>query len=422
MTNELKNVPELRFPEFDGEWEENKLIDVLKDKSEGIKRGPFGGALKKDIFIEDGYAIYEQRNAIYDMQQFRYFITQQKYDEMIGFAIKPNDIIMSCSGTIGKLSLIPENAKQGIINQALIRFRTNDKLLSNYFLIYMNSQYMQRKILESNPGSAITNLIPVKELKKLNFPSPKINEQQKIGEFFNKLNRQIELEEQKLAKLEEQKKGYMQKIFSQELRFKDENGNEYPEWEDYVLGEIGFSYTGLSGKTKEDFGHGNASFITYMNVFKNTIANINMTEKVEIKENEKQNKVNYKDILFTTSSEVPEETGMASVWLYEKDNVYLNSFCFGFRVTSHNVNPIYLSRYLRSEKMRKQITLLSQGSTRFNISKKEVLKLNIDVPELREQNKIVEYLSCHDSRIVGQKNKINVLKERKQGLLQKMFI
>lgn len=208
---------ELRFKDENGneypEWEEKMLIDVLKDKSEGIKRGPFGGALKKDIFIEDGYAIYEQRNAIYDMQQFRYFITQQKYDEMIGFAIKPNDIIMSCSGTIGKLSLIPENAKQGIINQALIRFRTNDKLLSNYFLIYMNSQHMQRKILESNPGSAITNLIPVKELKKLNFPIPKINEQQKIVEFFKQIDNFIEKQSNKVKFLKERKQGLLQKMF-----------------------------------------------------------------------------------------------------------------------------------------------------------------------------------------------------------------
>lgn len=214
----------------------------------------------------------------------------------------------------------------------------------------------------------------------------------------------------------------MQKIFSQELRFKDENGNIYPDWKEYVLGETGNTYSGLSSKTKEDFGYGNSYFITYMNVFKNTIAKANMIEKVNIQENEKQNKVNYKDILFTTSSEVPEETGMSSIWLYKESNVYLNSFCFGFRVTCDDIEPIYLTRFLRSEKMRKQITILSQGSTRFNISKKEAMKLKIDVPNLEEQTKIVNFLSKYDSLIESQSNKIDLLKERKKGFLQKMFV
>src|SRR5699024_2439005 len=166
MTNEVKRIPNLRFPGFYGEWEFLNLSKVLKDKSDGIKRGPFGGALKKEIFVSDGYAVYEQQNAIYDTQKFRYFITEQKFQEMKGFSIKENDIIMSCSGTIGKLSLIPSVYKKGIINQALIRFRTNNNILANYFLIYMRSNYMQKKILESNPGSAIVNLIPVKELDR----------------------------------------------------------------------------------------------------------------------------------------------------------------------------------------------------------------------------------------------------------------
>ncbi|MFI3546503.1 restriction endonuclease subunit S [Mammaliicoccus sciuri] len=420
MTNEMKKVPELRFPEFDGEWEEKKLGDIA------IIKGRLGWkGLKNEEYVENGYAYLVAgrhiKNGIIDWHSADQ-INKFRYDESPEISLEKNDIIFSKDGSLGNPAIIQSMLKPATINGTMMLVRVQaQKLNPNFFYQILLSDHFKRLIHLKVSGSSIPHLFQA-DMKEFTIKTTKIDEQQKIGEFLSKLDRQIELEEQKLAKLEEQKKGYMQKIFSQELRFKDENGNEYPEWEDYVLGEIGFSYTGLSGKTKEDFGHGNASFITYMNVFKNTIANINMTEKVEIKENEKQNKVNYKDILFTTSSEVPEETGMASVWLYEKDNVYLNSFCFGFRVTSHNVNPIYLSRYLRSEKMRKQITLLSQGSTRFNISKKEVLKLNIDVPELREQNKIVEYLSCHDSRIEGQKNKINVLKQRKQGLLQKMFI
>ena len=180
---EQTNTPELRFPEFRDKWSIYKLFEVLKSKTEGMKRGPFGGALKKEIFVEDGYAVYEQRNAIYDNQDFRYFIDENKYKEMILFSVLPGDIIMSCSGTIGRLSLIPNNYREGVINQALIRFRTNNAVFNNYFLIYMRSMYMQRKMLEINPGSAITNLIPVKELKLLDFPLPSLDEQKKIKKF-----------------------------------------------------------------------------------------------------------------------------------------------------------------------------------------------------------------------------------------------
>ncbi|HDE0700351.1 TPA: restriction endonuclease subunit S, partial [Staphylococcus aureus] len=167
---------ELRFKDENGndypEWENVMLQKVLKDKTEGIKRGPFGGALKKDIFVESGYAVYEQRNAIYNISNFRYYINENKYKEMQSFSVQPNDIIMSCSGTIGRLALIPHNYTKGIINQALIRFRTNHKIRSEFFLIFMRSNQMQRKILEANPGSAITNLVPVKELKLIPFPLP----------------------------------------------------------------------------------------------------------------------------------------------------------------------------------------------------------------------------------------------------------
>ena len=236
---EQQNTPELRFPGFERKWEILKLNEVLENKTNGIKRGPFGGALKKEMFINDGYAVYEQKNAIYDNQYFRYYIDKDKYEEMKLFAVQPEDIIMSCSGTIGKLSKIPKNYKKGIINQALIRFRTNSHVISQFFLIYMRSNIMQRKILEANPGSAIRNLIPVKELKNLRFPLPTLEEQQKIGDFFSKLDRQIELEEQKLELLEQQNMAYIHQIFSKILKFKDDKGNKYPEWVPKKLGDIG---------------------------------------------------------------------------------------------------------------------------------------------------------------------------------------
>lgn len=202
-----------------------------------------------------------------------------------------------------------------------------------------------------------------------------------------------------------------------ELRF----SNFYNEWQEKKLGDLGKTYTGLSGKTKTDFGFGDSHFITYMNVFKNNIAKFEMTEKVKISNNEKQNKVNYGDIFFTTSSEVPQEVGMTSIWLFKTNNVYLNSFCFGFRITINNVLPIFLARYLRSENIRKKITILAQGSTRFNLSKKEVMKLSINFPEINEQQKIGDFFSKLDRQIELEEQKLAKLEEQKKGYMQKVF-
>ncbi|HFR3343814.1 TPA: restriction endonuclease subunit S, partial [Streptococcus suis] len=100
-------------------------------------------------------------------------------------------------------------------------------------------------------------------------------------------------------------------------------------WKQRKLGEVGSTYTGLSGKTKDDFGHGDGRFVTYMNVFSNSVSSEDMLGLIEI--DEKQNRVLWGDVFFTTSSETPEDVGLSSVWLGQADNIYLNSFCFGFR-------------------------------------------------------------------------------------------
>ncbi len=113
---------------------------------------------------------------------------------------------------------------------------------------------------------------------------------------------------------------------------------------------------------------------------------------------------------------------MSSIWLYSAKNMYLNSFCFGFRVTTKNIEPIYLARILRSSQLRKRITIIAQGSTRFNVSKNELLKLKVHLPILEEQRRIVDFLDNIDKMIENQSKKIDLLKERKKGFLQKMFV
>ena len=190
------------------------------------------------------------------------------------------------------------------------------------------------------------------------------------------------------------------------------------DWEKRKLGEIGETYTGLSGKTKEDFGHGDGKFITYMNVFSNPVSDLQMTEPIEIDNN--QRKVQFGDVFFTTSSETPEEVGMSSVWLGNTDNTYLNSFCFGYR-PSLKIDNYYLAYMLRSDEVRKKVILLAQGISRYNISKNKVMEISVPLPNIAEQQRVGSYLTQLDTLITLHQRKCEKLANVKKSMLEKMF-
>ncbi|MDQ8431235.1 MULTISPECIES: restriction endonuclease subunit S [Enterococcus] len=208
-------VPELRFAGFADDWEERKFESLL-DKNEGVRRGPFGSALKKDLFVKESpYVVYEQQNAIYDHYETRYNISKEKFEELHKFELIADDFIMSGAGTIGRISKVPKGIKKGVFNQALIRFRINKELTdSEYFLQFIRADFMQRKFTGANPGSAITNLVPMSDVKKWEIKVPIKEEQKKIGSFFKQLDETIALHQRKLDLLKEQKKGFLQTMFA----------------------------------------------------------------------------------------------------------------------------------------------------------------------------------------------------------------
>ena len=199
-----------------------------------------------------------------------------------------------------------------------------------------------------------------------------------------------------------------------EIRFK---GFSEP-WEEKNLNKIGETYSGLTGKTKEDFGHGNARFITYMNVYANPIADINGVESIEI--DNTQHVVEKGDIFFTTSSETPDEVAMSSVWLGNFNNIYLNSFCFGFH-PKETIDSFYIAYLLRSMSFRNKVIPLAQGISRYNVSKNKVMDIKISIPPIKEQQKIGKFFSKIDDLIKFQKQKIDKLQNIKKSMLDKMF-
>lgn len=187
MIEDCQKFIESDFVEQFGKIKESKfetisLKDLVnKNDSTSLKRGPFGGSLKKEDFVEEGYLVYEQRHAIHnDFEYEKYYISKEKYESMKMFMVKPKDLIISCSGaTLGRIAEVPENAKEGIINQALLKLTlNNDIILNTFFIQQFRSNEMQNQLFGFSRGAGIPNFPSMTEVKKLQFICPPIKEQE----------------------------------------------------------------------------------------------------------------------------------------------------------------------------------------------------------------------------------------------------
>jgi len=197
--------------------------NIVSKEKYSMKRGPFGGSLKKEIFVPEGYKVYEQKNAIRNNFEIgKYYITKEKFNEMEMFSLKPGDFIISCSGTIGKIAQIPENAKEGIINQALLKITLdNSKILNDYFRYLFISEYTQRYLTKISQGVAIKNVPSMKIMKQIKFPVPTLEEQEKIvqliEEKFSVIDKVEEAVNKGLEKTEQLRKSILKIAFEGRL-------------------------------------------------------------------------------------------------------------------------------------------------------------------------------------------------------------
>lgn len=226
-------------------WKRMRLEDLCLAK-EGLRRGPFGSAIKKEFFVPEGYKVYEQANAIHDdAYRGRYFIGDDKFNELINFSVRPGDLIVSCSGTLGRIAEIPNNAVPGVINQALLRIRLKkDMIATKYFLYNFRSAHFQKKIFDQSQGTAMSNLVGIKDFKLIELKVPPISTQlaiiSKIEELFSELDKGIE----NLHLAKQQLKAYRQAVlkwaFEGRLTNKPIDGNELPEeWQLVEIKSIG---------------------------------------------------------------------------------------------------------------------------------------------------------------------------------------
>ncbi|WP_283700991.1 restriction endonuclease subunit S [Clostridium perfringens] len=196
------------------------LPEIIAEGRYSLKRGPFGGSLKKDDFIQEGYLVYEQRHAIHnDFDYAKYYISKDKYDEMIMFKVEPKDLLVSCSGvTLGRISEVPEGAKAGIINQALLKITLNQDIMNNiYFMQLFRNEQIQDKLFGFSRGSGIPNFPSMSEVKSMEFLCPPIELQNKFADFVNNIDKLKFEMEKSLKELEDNFNSLMQKAFKGEL-------------------------------------------------------------------------------------------------------------------------------------------------------------------------------------------------------------
>ena len=194
------------------EWVETFLSDILMDK--GYIRGPFGSALKRGDMKEEGIPVYEQQHAIYNSRDFRYYIDEQKFNEMKRFQVRKDDLIISCSGTVGKVSIIKDNDPKGIISQALLLLRVDtNKILPLYLKYFFSSRDGYNAIVSRSSGSVQVNIAKRSSIEQIPLKLPQIKTQKKIVGMLSSIDEKIEENERINNNLEQQAKA----IFSNEF-------------------------------------------------------------------------------------------------------------------------------------------------------------------------------------------------------------
>ncbi|SQE68199.1 restriction and modification system specificity protein [Staphylococcus aureus] len=408
MSNtQKKNVPELRFPGFEGEWEEKQFADFTK-----INQG-------LQIAINERKTEYSPELYFYITNEFLRPNSQTKYfieNPPQSVIANKEDILMTRTGNTGK---VVTNVF-GALHNNFFKIKFDKNLYDRLFLVeVLNSSKIQNKILSLAGSSTIPDLNH-SDFYSISSSYPLLREQQKIGKFFSKLDRQIELEEQKLELLKQQKKGYMQKIFSQELRFKDENGNDYPEWESKSIQEIFENKGGTALETEFNFD-GNYKVISIGSYSINSTYN---DQNIRVNKNKKTEKyiLSKGDLAMVLNDKTKDGKIIGRSIFIDKDNQYIyNQRTERLIPFAENDNK-FLWFLMNTDLIRNKIKGMMQGATQVYINYSSIKLISIQLPLLEEQQKIRGFLEVLSGITTEQLHKIDQLKERKKAFLQKMFI
>lgn len=403
------NVPKLRFKEFTDEWKNiklQKIISIYKEQSTIENQYPMLTSSKQGLVLQKDYysnnaRITNRSNIGYNVLPYGY-ITYRNRSDTGFFTFNIN------------LKL-----KKGLISYFYPVFSLKNS--NKYFLVNLLNTKYQFKMYAISEGTS-QKVLSIANLKNLKVLYPSLEEQNKIANFLTTVDKKITNLENTITSLENQKKGLLQQIFSQKLRFKDKNGNNYPNWEKKKLGDIATLKNGIS-KSNEAFGHGK-KFINLQDIFnKSYIFNDNYS-LVDVTEKElSENNLLKGDVLFVRSSVKREGVGLPCVIMENLIDTVYSGFIIRCRFNINENIYLHYKKYCFLEfSFRKALLKKSSSSANTNINQDNLSKLYVKLPCLEEQTKIADFLSAFDRKLENQKAQLEHWKQIKKGLLQQMFV
>lgn len=399
------NVPQLRFREFSGEWEEKKLGDIATKIGSG--NTPLGG---EKVYTEEGVLFIRSQNVNNDKLELsdKTFIPIEIHNKMKSSKVSSSDVLLNITGaSIGRSCVVPDNIVEANVNQHVCIVRGDKTLNSNFLQTFISSFKGQKLISQGQTGSGREGL-NFQSIASFKLNLPDIKEQEKIASFLTSVDTKIEQLTKKETLLQEYKKGVMAQIFSRKIRFKDDDGSEFSEWEEKCLSElVEFS----NGKAHENDINENGNYIVVNSKFISSNGTIKKYANFQI------SPLNKNDIVMVMS-DVPNGKALSKCYLIEKDNKYtLNQrICSLRQTTNNNKFLIYLVN------RNKYYLAFDSGVGQTNLRKNEVLNLKLNIPCLEEQTKIANFLSSIDTKISQNKKTLEETQKFKKALLQQMFV
>ncbi|WP_099239305.1 restriction endonuclease subunit S [Synechococcus sp. BDU 130192] len=360
-------------------WELVPLEELAIKEKGSIRRGPFGGALKKENFVKEGYLVYEQQHAIgNDFSLGRYFIDELKYKEMEGFNVLPDDLIISCARTIGRIAIAPHNARAGIINQALMRIRPDQhKVLPIYLKRYLESPIAKRDIFSKSSGSALKNLAAISEIKKSKIPLPPIAEQRRIAAILDKADEIRRKRSQAIQLTEDLGRSLFLNMFGDPVI--NPKG-----WEIHKIEDVSERVTDGTHHTpiRSESGIKLLSARNIQNGFIDIDTGIDFIPINEYERLKKRYDPKPQDLLISCSGSVGR---VSLVRDFENSKFSMVRSVASVRPDTTQINPEYLESFFHSEFMQRAIKKGSKKSSQANLFQGAIKELPVLLPPLQLQ-------------------------------------
>ncbi len=414
MTTQNKNVPALRFSGFIDEWENKSINELVNSKViEKPLDGNHGGIHPKaSDYVSSGIP-FIMANDVYEgivnLENSKKISKTQADKLQKGFSIA-GDILLTHKGTVGETAIVPILTTDYImLTPQVTYYRIKDKnQLNNIFLkCYFDSTYFQ-KDLQTFADSGTRPYIGITEQRSLKITFPTLPEQQKIGAFLTAVDEKIQQLTKKKDLLEQYKKGVMQKIFNQEIRFKDDNGNDFADWEEKKLNEV----AEINPKCKK-------LPMVFIYIDLESVESGSLLKENEISlENapsRAQRFLEKNDILYQTVRPYQKNN-----LFFDKDGIYVAST--GYAQIRTKNNAMFLYQYLHTDSFVDEVLLRCTGTSYPAINSTDLSTIKINLPSISEQQKIANFLSAIDDKINLVNQQLEKTKEYKKGLLQQMFI